>query len=110
MGKERRLAGRYPTLADIEFDLCSRASGTLSYTYVLKEEYVFGTGVVLNLGTMGVCFTTDMAIELNSILRCFIYMEKRKKLIKLRCIGSVVRVDKSESGWQIALSLTTLEW
>ncbi len=89
--KEKRLAGRYPTSCLVELDS--------------------GTGVTRNLSTTGVCFTTDTAIEPNLMLRCFIPMEKPgRNLTRLRCEGRVVRADKSEDGWDVAINFTTLEW
>jgi hypothetical protein len=89
--KENRLARRYPTFCTVEFDS--------------------GTGMTRNLGTAGVCFTTDQAIEADLMLRCFIPMQKPgRNLTRLRCEGRVVRANKSEQGWEVAVHFTTLEW
>jgi hypothetical protein len=89
--KENRSAGRYPTFCTVELDS--------------------GTGVTRNLSTMGVCFITDNAIEPDSMLRCFILMQKMgKKVTRLRCEGRVVRINKFADGWEVAINLTTLEW
>lgn len=89
--KENRLAGRYPTFCTVELDS--------------------GTGVTRNLSTIGVCFTTDNAVEPNSMLRCFILKQKMgKNMTRLRCEGRVVRANKSADGWEVALNFTTLEW
>ncbi len=89
--KENRLAGRYPTFCNVELDS--------------------GTGVTRDLSTRGVCFTTDNAIEPNSMLRCFIPMQKMgRNTTRLRCEGRVVRAEKSADGWEVAINFTTLEW
>ncbi|HEY8159620.1 MAG TPA: PilZ domain-containing protein [Methylobacter sp.] len=89
--KENRLAGRYPTFCTVELDS--------------------GTGITRDLSTMGVRFTTDNEIEPESMLRCFILMQKvGKNMTRIRCEGRVVRVNKSADGWEVAVNLTTLEW
>jgi hypothetical protein len=89
--KENRLAGRYPTFCPIELDS--------------------GTGRTHDLSTMGVRFTTDNEIEPDSMLRCFILMQKLgTKITRMRCEGRVVRVNKSSDGWEVAVNFTTLEW
>ncbi|MGZ4956563.1 MAG: PilZ domain-containing protein [Methylobacter sp.] len=89
--KENRLAGRYPTFCTVELDS--------------------GTGITRDLSTMGVCFTTDNEIEPDSMLRCFILMQKMSKnMTRIRCEGRVVRVNKSADGWEVAVNFTTLEW
>lgn len=89
--KEKRLTRRFPTSCAVEFDA--------------------GTGVTNDLGTTGVCFTTDKAIEPDLMLRCFIPMQKPgRNLTRLRCEGRVVRADKSSEGWKVAVNFTTLEW
>lgn len=89
--KENRSAGRYPTFCTVELDS--------------------GTGMTRDLSTMGVLFTTDNAIEPDSMLRCFIPMQKAgRKTTRLRCEGRVVRVNKFTDGWEVAISFTTLEW
>ncbi|MGZ8240449.1 MAG: PilZ domain-containing protein [Methylobacter sp.] len=89
--KENRLAGRYPTFYTVELDS--------------------GTGVTRDLSTAGVCFTTANEIESDSMLRCFILMQKMgKNMTRIRCEGRVVRVNKSADGWEVAVNFTTLEW
>lgn len=89
--KENRSAGRYPTFCTVELDS--------------------GTGVTRNLSTTGVCFTTDKAIEPDQMVRCFIPMNRTgRNMTRLRCEGRVVRTDKSEEGWEVAVNFTTLEW
>jgi hypothetical protein len=89
--KENRLTGRYPAFCTVELDS--------------------GTGVTRNLGTGGVCFTTDNHIEPDLMLRCFIPMQKKgRNLTRLRCEGRVVRANKLEQGWEVAVHFTTLEW
>jgi hypothetical protein len=88
---ENRLAGRYPTFCTVELDS--------------------GTGFTRNLSTLGVCFTTDSEIKPNSMLRCFILMQKKgKNMARMRCEGRVVRANKSADGWEVAIHFTTLEW
>lgn len=90
-GKENRQAKRYPTFCIVELDS--------------------GTGVTRNLSTIGVCFTTDKAIEPGLMLRCFILMQKTgKNITRLRCEGRVVRADQSADGWEIGLHFTTFDW
>ncbi|MGZ4968943.1 MAG: PilZ domain-containing protein [Methylobacter sp.] len=89
--KEKRLAGRYPTFCTVELDS--------------------GSGLTRNLGTTGVCFTTDNYIEPDLMLRCFILMQKMgRNITRLRCEGRVVRANKFADGWEIAVNFTTLEW
>lgn len=89
--KENRLAGRYPTFCAIELDS--------------------GTGMARNLSTLGVCFTTASEIEQDSMLRCFILMQKKnKKMIRIRCEGKVVRTKRAIDGWEVAIQFTTLTW
>ncbi len=89
--KENRLAGRYPTLCIVELDS--------------------GLGVTRDLGTTGVCFTTNEPIDPDSMLRCFIPMQKKgRDLARLRCEGRVVRSNKTIDGWEIAIHFTTLDW
>ena len=89
--RENRSAGRYPTYCIVELES--------------------GTGVTRDLSTTGVCFTTDKAIEPNLMIRCFISMQKKgRNLARLRCEGRVVRANKSEQGWEVAVHFTTLEW
>jgi hypothetical protein len=91
--KEKRLTRRFPTSCTVEFD-----AGT-------------GAGITNDLGTSGVCFTTDKAITPDLMLRCFIPMQKQgRNLTRLRCEGRVVRADKSSEGWKVAVNFTTLEW
>jgi len=88
---ENRLAGRYPTFCTVELDS--------------------GTGFTRNLSTLGVCFTTDSEIKPDSMLRCFILMQKKgKNMARMRCEGKVVRANKSADGWEVAIHFTTLEW
>jgi len=88
---ENRLAGRYPTFCNVELDS--------------------GTGLTRNLSTLGVCFTTHSEIEPDSMLRCFILMQKKdKNTTRIRCEGRVVRANKSADGWEVAIHFTTLEW
>lgn len=92
-GEEKRVAGRYPTRCTVELDS--------------------GTGVTHDLSTTGVCFTTDQPIEPDLMVRCFIPMPRPKigrDLVRLRCEGRVVRANKSEDGWDVAVNFTTLEW
>jgi len=89
--REKRLAGRFPSCCTVDLDP--------------------GTGVTRDLSTTGVCFTTDKAIEPDLMLRCFIPMQKPgKNPIRLRCEGRVVRANKSEDGWDVAINFTTFEW
>jgi hypothetical protein len=89
--KENRLGGRYPTSCTVELDS--------------------GSGITRDLGTTGVCFTTDEAIEPDLMLRCFIPMQKKgRNLTRLRCEGRVVRSSKTIDGWEIAIHFTTLDW
>lgn len=89
--KESRLAGRYPTFCAVELDS--------------------GTGMTRNLSTLGVCFTTASEIEQDSMLRCFILMQKKnRKMIRIRCEGKVVRTKRAADGWEVAIRFTTLEW
>ncbi len=89
--KENRLAGRYPTFCIVELDS--------------------GVGVTHNLSTTGVCFTTDEVFEVGAKLRCFILMQKKGGNIRrIRCEGKVVRAEKKENGWEVAINFTTLEW
>lgn len=89
--KENRLAGRYPTFCTVELDS--------------------GRGVTRDLSTRGVCFVTDKAIEPDLMLRCFIPMQKQgRNLTRLRCEGRVVRSNKLDHGWEVAVHFTTLEW
>lgn len=89
--KENRQARRYPTSCIVELDS--------------------GVGITRNLSTTGVCFTTDQPIEADLMVRCFIPMQKPgRNLTRLRCEGRVVRADKSEEGWEIAVQFTTFEW
>ncbi len=86
-----------------------RTAGRFSASYLVDLDP--GTGVTRNLSTTGVCFTTDKAIEANIMLRCFIPMQNNENnLIRLRCEGRVVRVNKSAAGWDIAVNFTTFEW
>lgn len=89
--KENRSAGRYPTSCTVELDS--------------------GTGVTRDLGTAGVCFTTNKPIEPGLMLRCFISMQKKEgKPTRLRCEGRVVWANKLKQGWKVAVHFTTLEW
>lgn len=110
MKNKIRRATRYPIIADIiEIDICTKST-PIKYLGVLQEEEISGIGAVVNLSTTGLCFTTSQEIELNVMLRCFLYMKKGKRLIKLRCEGPVVRTEKIIDNWQIAIKLTTLQW
>lgn len=109
MTKENRVANRYPTMADVEFDLCIKTT-TLKYSGFSLTEEISGVGAVLNLSTTGLCFTTNQQIELDTMLRCFLYMNKKNRLIKLRCEGPVVRVEEFTNGWKIAITFTTFQW
>lgn len=134
MNDNNRRASRFPTTADVEFDIHSMTT-TVKYSGgSLVEETVgipaiTGNGVALNLSTTGLKFTTQEPIQLNTQLRCFIYMKKGSRLVKLRCEGPVVRSEKCQHGyainpgdpemttikecescWEIAISFTTLDW
>jgi hypothetical protein len=88
---ENRLAGRYPTFCTVELDS--------------------GTGFTRDLSTLGVCFTTDSEIRPDSMLRCFILMQKKgKNMARMRCEGRVVRANKFADGWEVAIHFTSLEW
>jgi len=89
--KENRLAGRFPTYCVVEFDS--------------------GIGLTHNLSTTGVCFTTEEVFDVGSQLRCFILMQKKGgNTRRIRCEGKVVRAEKKENGWEVAINFTTLEW
>jgi hypothetical protein len=94
--QKNRLAGRFPTFCVVEFDSSTGLSGT---------------GETRNLSTNGVCFTTDVAIEPGVMLRCIIPMQKAgRNMTRLRCEGPVVRANKIEDGWEIAVNFTTFQW
>lgn len=82
----------------------------MKYAGVSLMEEIYGVGVVVNLSTTGLYFTTKENIELGTMLRCFLYMTKGNRLIKIRCEGHVVRTDECKNCWNIAISLTTLQW
>ncbi len=109
MTNDNRRANRYPTIADVKFDLCIKPTNIKYSGFFLAEE-ISGIGSVLNLSTTGLCFTTNQYIEPDTMLRCFLYMKKRDKLIKLRCEGPVVRTEESVEDWKVAITFTTLQW
>lgn len=135
MNNNNRRASRFPTTADVEFDIHSMKTITVKYSggSLIEEtvgvQAITGVGVALNLSTTGLKFTTQEPIELNTQLRCFIYMKKGNRIVKLRCEGPVVRVVQCQQGfainpddpemvtieecencWEIAISFTTLDW
>jgi hypothetical protein len=89
--KESRIAGRYPTFCDVDLDP--------------------GLGITRNLSTTGVCFISDKEMEPESMVRCFIPMQKPgKNMVRLRCEGRVVRSRRIQDGWETALQFTTFDW
>lgn len=88
---EKRSASRFPTFCTVELES--------------------GTGITRNLSTTGVCFTTDQPIDPDLMVRCFIPMQRPgRNTVRLRCEGKVVRVNKSEDGWDVAINFTSFEW
>ncbi|MFU8790120.1 MAG: PilZ domain-containing protein [Methylobacter sp.] len=89
--KEKRSARRFPTHCTVEL-----------------EERV---GVTRDLSTTGFSFISEQAVPINSMLRCVILMPKKKgAIIRLRCEGRIVRINRTENGWDIGVSFTSFQW
>lgn len=83
----------------------------MRFSTLCTVELEDGTGITSDLSTSGFCFTTEVEIQLSSMLRCVILMPKKDgKIIRLRCEGQVVRVNKIATGWNVAVSFTSFEW
>ncbi|MGR9013848.1 MAG: PilZ domain-containing protein [Gammaproteobacteria bacterium] len=89
--KENRAAVRFSTLCTVELEN--------------------SLGVTRDLSTTGFCFTTTEAIQIKSMLRCVVLMPKKNgRIVRLRCEGQVVRRNRIEDGWNIAVNFTSFEW
>ncbi|TRW98515.1 PilZ domain-containing protein [Candidatus Methylobacter oryzae] len=115
MSKENRSATRYKVIGNIEFDTGTGITTTKTTTgvSVTKDiEFIYGVGDICNISTGGICFITKTDLELDLMLRCSISIYKKEnKRLNLRCEGKIIRLDKLEAGgWNVALSLKTLEW
>lgn len=88
-----------------------RAARRYSIAYEVAWEN--GNGVTRDLSTCGIRFVTDgnHQFRIGKLVRFFIVVRRLENSINgLHCEGSVIRIDRNSSGWDVAVCLQSFRF
>ena len=73
----------------------------------LGEKKVSRTGMTLDIGTGGVCFTSGSEIEVGGKIEYVITLSGNHPLVRIRCLGKVLRSEKppADDYFEVAVTM-----